>query len=365
MPRRPMRRLATAIAAAGTICALGASAALAAPAATWSHPSSPVPGAFTNDSPAMATVNFPAPIGQGLMVAWRGTGVIGHIHYRYRTPAVGHWSHMGTIPGLAALTSSAPAIGGYFDPLGKGAVLAVWAGHVNNRIWYSQGQTLENGTITWTTPVTLPTSIAYSTTFDAPTVFFPDHSNNVMVVWRAPFNHVRYSIGTPVGRGFTWSQSAVVPGNPPTPVSAHCTIDPCTSDTPAVTEETTSTSTGQIFVFWKQLGTTNLFYSTAVDGPSTDWPNLTWTGPTQVPGAITLLGPAASIPTVNATGPLLLVYKAPFSAHMRYQTLSGSTWSGVARVYGSQSDAAPALLKNVLATTTPGTFGNIILRVYG
>src|SRR5215475_13222426 len=138
MLRSPLTRLTTAVAAGGAACAIGVSAALAAPAAGWSPPSNPIPGVFTSSSPGLSSVTFPSPIGQGLFVAWRGNGVIGKIHYKYRTQTTKRWSHAGIIPG--ALTSSAPAAAGYTDPFGKGAVLAVWAGHGDNRIWYSQGQ---------------------------------------------------------------------------------------------------------------------------------------------------------------------------------------------------------------------------------
>ncbi len=69
--RRPVTRFVSAVSVAGTICAVGAGAAFAAPAATWSGPSKPVPG---------------------------------------------------------ALTSAAPAVGSYIDPLGRNAVLIVWSG---------------------------------------------------------------------------------------------------------------------------------------------------------------------------------------------------------------------------------------------
>jgi hypothetical protein len=360
MFRRPLTRLTTAVAVAGTVCALGAGAALASPAATWSPPTKPVPGALTNNSPALSPVTFPSPIGQGIMTAWRGRGVFGHVFYKYRTPTKHKWSKLGEVPG--ALTSSAPAIGFYTDPFGKGAILAVWAGYGDNLIWYSQGQTRPDGTFVWTTPATLPGTVNYAKSLAAPAVFFPDHSSNVVVVWRAPLNHVRYSIGTPAGRGFTWSQSNVVPGNPPSPTSAHCTIAPCTSSSPAITEQTTSTSTGLIYVFWKQLGTKSVFYSTTPDSSSTNWSHLTWTGPTQVPSAVTSSAPAASVPTVNSVGPLLLAYKAPFSTHVRYQTLTGTTWSAIGHIPGTFTAVAPALYRNVLATTTPTSIGNIILR---
>ena len=363
MLRRPLTRLVSAAAMAGTLCAMGASAAFAAPGALWSGPGQPVPGALTNDSPALSRISFPNPIGQGLLVAWRGRGVAGHVFYKYRTTIRPHWSQTGVLSG--ALTSSAPAVGSYTDPLGRNAVIVVWAGHLDRHIWYSQGETRPDGTIGFTKPAFLPNSIAYASTFNAPTVFFPDHRNVAMVAWRAPFNHVRYSIGVPAGRNFRWSQSAVVPGNPPSPSSAHCTVAPCTSDSPVVTEQTTGTSSGQIFVFWKQLGTRDVFYAATTDDDTTNWSHLSWTGPTQVPGAVTLTAPAASVPTLNSIGPLLLVYKAPFSTHVRFQTLTGTTWSTAATIPATRTAVAPALLRNLLATTTPGTIGNIVLHVYG
>jgi len=119
-------------------------------------------------------------------------------------------------------------------------------------------------------PAILPASVKFATTFNAPTVFFPDHKNVVLVTWRGPANHVRYSVGIPKGRNFSWNQSDVVPGNPPSPTSAHCMNAPCTSATPAVTEQTTGTSSGLIYVFWKQLGTKDIFYSTTTDNHATD-----------------------------------------------------------------------------------------------
>ncbi len=83
-----------------------------------------------------------------------------------------------------------------------------------------------------------------------------------------------------------------------------------------------------------------------------------------MPGAATLTAPAASVPTLNSIGPLLLVYKAPFSTQVRYQTLAGTTWSTIATIPTTHTAVAPALLRNLLATTTPGTIGNIVLHVY-
>src|SRR6266567_9615610 len=130
MLRSPLTRLVSAVTVAGALCAAGAGAASAAPAVPWSGPGRPVPGALTNDSPALSTITFPNPIGQGVLVAWRGRGVAGHVFYKYRTNARARWSRTGVLSG--ALTSSAPAIAAYTDPLGRGAVLLVWAGHADS-----------------------------------------------------------------------------------------------------------------------------------------------------------------------------------------------------------------------------------------
>jgi hypothetical protein len=118
-------------------------------------------------------------------------------------------------------------------------------------------------------------------------------------------------------------------------------------------------------VFWKQRGTTHLFYSTTADDHTTNWSHLSWSGPTQVPGAAALTAPAVSIPQLNGNGPLLLVYKAPFSTQVRFQTLASGTWSSFAVVPRTHTAVTPALQRNILANTTPGTIGNIVLHVYG
>ena len=359
MSRRSMTRLATAVTAAGTICALGAGAAVAAPAASWSGPSAPIPGAFTNNSPALSTVAFPGPIGQGTLVAWRGRGAAGHIFYKFRTPHRG-WSKLGEIPGANAITNVAPAIRGYKDPLGRNALLAVWTGHADHHIWYSQGETRTNGTIGWTKPAVLPKTVALTNTIEGPSVFFPNNRNLVIVAWRAPFNHVRFSIGIPAKRNFKWSNSTVVPGNPPSPTKVHCKQAPCTSATPAIAEVQTGTARGTLYIFWKQLGTRHVFYSTTTDNGATNWSHLVWSGPARVPGAATLLAPTAS--SVRLFGPLLLAYKAPFGTHIRFQTLTKMGWSAVGVVPAARTTNAPALLGGTLAHTKPTSVGNIVLH---
>jgi hypothetical protein len=359
MSQRPVLRLAAAACAAGLTCALGAASALAAPGASWSGPSRPVPGALTNDSPALSSIAFPGRLGQGIIVGWRGRGITGHIFFKFRTRALGHWSAKGEVPGV---TSSAPALRSYIDPIGRNAVLAVWTGHADHHIWFSQGETRADGSINWTKAAILPPSVAYTNTVTGPAVFFPNNTNVVVISWRGPANHVRYVIGKPKVRGFVWSASKVIPGVPP-PTAAHCTLAPCTSATPSIAEAQTGTHTGTLYVFWKELGSHQVFYSTTPD-PLTIATGLKWSAPAQVPGAATTLGPAASVLGVNDFGPLLLTYKAALTTHIRFQTLTSGLWSASAVIPTARTNAAPALLHGLMASTTPTTIGNIIFHVF-
>ena len=364
MLKRPIGRLAAAVTALGTIAALGASAAVATPGATWSHPSRPVPGAITNDSPSVGSIAFTG-LGQGTIVAWRGRSPAGPVFYKFRTRITRHWSKTAVLPG--ASTSSSPVIiqyGGVHDPLSRDAVVAVWTGLFNHHIWYSEGETHPNGTISWTRPAIIPRSVRYAASIEAPSAFFPNNKYVMVVAWRGPANHVRYSVGTPHRRGFLWSQSALVPGGTlGSPV--HCVFAPCTSATPALTEVQNTGLTGTVYAFWKQLGTSKIFYATTIDGPATNWNHLIWTAPVQVPlGAATTQAPAASALRPIINGPLLLVYKGPVGTGVRFQTLTGGIWSPWAFVPGAHTAVAPALRGATLATTTPVSFGRIVLQFF-
>ena len=100
----------------------------------------------------------------------------------------------------------------YVDPIGHNAILAVWTGHLDHHIWFEQGQTFADGTITWTKAAVLPSTVQFTNTTAGPTVLFTNHVYRVILSWRGPANHVRFTVGTPVGRGFNWSNSAIIPG---------------------------------------------------------------------------------------------------------------------------------------------------------
>jgi len=356
-----MTRLAIAAAAAGTICALGASAASAAPHATWSGGRT-VPGAITNNSPAVSSIAFPPAVahGQGQIVGWRARGPAGRIAYKYKVPGLngGNWSATGHVPGD---TSSAPAFASYTDPLGHPAVLAVWTGPADHHIWFSQGETRANGTISWTKEAPLPSSVADTNTTNGPSVLFLNHAFRVVIAWRGPANHVRYTIGKPVRRTFVFSDSTVVTGPTVTPNCKNLGAGPapCTGNTPALAEMNANATTGTVYFFWRQLGTKVVAYGTAADTTAglgaAAFVNT-------VPGAATTEGPAASDLGIDGFKPLLLAYKAPFSTAVHFQTFDGVTWSAAAAVPHTHTAVAPALLLNELATTTPATDGNIVLH---
>jgi hypothetical protein len=345
-------------AATGTICALGASAASAAPNSTWSGPRT-VPGAITNDSPTVSSITFPVAHGQGQIVGWRTRGSSGAIRYKYKVPGLnkGRWSATGKVPGS---TSSAPAFASYRDPIGKFAVLAVWTGPADHHIWFSQGETHANGTISWSAATVLPSKVADTNTSAGPAVMFPNHTFKVIISWRGPANHVRFTVGTPHRRSFLFSDSRVVPGPN---VTANCKNAPCTGNTPALAEVNTSARAGTIYFFWRQLGGQAVLYATTDDSPA-NLAKPAFTAPATVPGAATIEGPAASDTGIDGFGPLLLAYKVPLSTAVHFQTLASGVWSTPAAVPTTHTAVAPALLFNELATTTPATDGNIVLHVF-
>jgi hypothetical protein len=363
MSRRPMTRLAVAAAAAGTICALGASAAFAAPALSW-HGGGVVPGAITNDSPGLSSISFPVPSGTGQLVGWRARGNDSQIFYKYKVPGLhkGKWSATAKVPGT---TSSAPAFGSYIDPLGRTAVLAVWTGPADHHIWYNQGETKANGTISWQKHSTaLPKTVANTNTSAGPAVLFTDHAYRVIIAWRGPGLHVRFVVGIPVLRGFKWGASRVVTGPTVTP-GCKDTV-PCTGNTPALAEVNSNVTTGSIYFFWRQLDTQAIVYSTTPD-TALNLNAPAFTANVTVPGAASLLGPAASDLGINGLKPLMLAYKSALSTAIRYQILTpGPTpaWTVPFPVPAAHTVAAPALLFNELGSTTPGNVGNIALRFF-
>jgi hypothetical protein len=345
-------RLASAAVVGAAVCALGAGTAGAATpalAATWSGRQGPVPHAFTNASPAVTSVLFPGSARPRTLVAWRGQGGR-HIFYEYAPAGPRKWSALASIPG--AKTSTAPSVASYTDPSGRSAIVAVWKNLGSARIFYAQGQTKANGTVLWTAPVPFPAGKFFTTT-TSPTVFFPLHTYRALFFYRGPFDHIRYVVGRPKRRGFVLSPSTVI------------ATSALSSTGAAATEQSVRTARGTIEVFWRALGRAGAVSESTTSDPLTLAKGITWSPVTTVPGARTSSEPAASTLGLHGSGPLLLAYKAPHNVAIRFQTLTAGGWSGSAPVPGSTSTYGPALLRNVLFSTSPAAGGNIFFNVYG
>lgn len=351
MLNRPISRLATVVAAAGTVCALGAAtAAAAAPssARSWSGPKGPVPHAFSNATPGLTRIFLTGTGTNGTLVTWKGK-FDDRIHYEMRIG--GRWSAAQTIPGAAA--SAGPSVAFYPDPTGHDAVLAVWKKLGSTRILYAQGQAHSSGTISWAAPATLPGSLTSTTT--APAVLFPANAphDRVIVAWKGPFDHVRYSVGTPAGRGFTWTPSDWL----------SAALITRTGAAPALAEVQTGTAQGTLYVFWKGYRSYQVRYATTSDPLNLSRSHLTWSTTTVVPRAATGAGPAVSALGAHGAGPLLLADKAPRSLQVRYQTLH-TVWSARRTVPGASTAVGPALLGGQLATTASDISGSIFFRYF-
>jgi hypothetical protein len=340
-------KLAAAVAAASTICALGAASMAGATTTGWGPRLGPVPGAFTNASPAVTGVTFGTSAQNQTLVVWKGDGNA-HIWYS-ATPALGvkkDYSVKAEIPG--ASSTVAPGIAAYRDPNGREAVLAVWRG-ADGYVSYAQGETLAGQKIVWTAVGTLPKSI-YSTTSAAPSVYFAQDRYAAIVSYRGPHNHIRYIEGTPVGRNFKWSSSYEVS---PTAVA---------NSGPSVAEVQTGTGHGVLGIFWRDAATGEVAYASTTD-PLALPGKVVWTY-SVVPGSKTSDNPAASALGLHATGPLMLAYKAPHGTHVLYQELTGTTWSAPAPVPSTSTVYGPALFRGELASTSSAASGNVYFHVF-
>lgn len=359
MLHRSKSWLATA-ATAGTVCALtAAGVAMAAPAASWTGGASPVPNVFTNATPGLAAFYETNVNVAGTFLVYKGQ-LDNNVQYKFKLN--GKWSKgFGTIPG--AHTTTSPAAAFYTDPKGRNAELVVWKRLHSSKIYYSQGEISARGSIRWTKPAELPGG-KYATTTQAPAVFFPLNSAHarVIVAYRGPYDHVRYELGTPSGRGFTWTKTSEWIGK-------GSSADPTTtSAAPALTEILANGgATGTIYLFWKDKSSEAVSYASVPDNAATGLPgakSLPWTLLGQVPGSFSTAAPAVSSVSAHGTGPLLLAYKGPRGEHIRYQVLGTGGWSSVAYVTGRNSTTtrAPALVNGTLANVSPTNSGRVYLH---
>jgi hypothetical protein len=340
-------KLAAAVAAAGTICALGAASMAGATTTGWGGRLGPVPGADTNATPAITAATFgSSPVNQ-TVVAWKGDGNA-HIFYS-ATTALGvkkDYSAKAAIPGAAS--TAAPSLATYTDPNGREAIVAVWRG-AGGLISYAQGETEAGQKIVWTAVNTLPNSV-YNTTDAAPSVTFLLDRYAAVIAFRGPHDHIRYIEGLPAGRNFRWSSSYEVS---PTAVA---------DSGPAITEQQTGTAHGSVSIFWRDAKTHEVATASTPD-PVALPGKVVWTY-SLVAGSATSDNPAAATLGLHGSGSLLLAYKALHGTHVLYQVLTSTGWTAPAPVPSTSTVYGPALFRGELATTSSSSAGNIYFHVF-
>lgn len=366
--RHPKSRLVTAAAVTGTVCALAAAGAASA-STVWSKSAPAIPNAYTNTTPALSQIALTGKNVIGTFVAWKGQ-YDNRIHYKYRI--AGKWSKSEIIPG--ADTNTSPSAASYVTLKGKNSEVVAWKQLHGTKIFYAQGVAQSNGVMNWTKVATVPGG-KYSATTASPAVLFPFNSDGrLLIAWRGPYDHVRTIVASPSGkngRSFYFGKKPtsywIGPGTKSEPTT--------TGGTPALTEISTGATSGTVYVFWKGNSTTApIDYATATDSESTGGlaGNVKWAQQGSVPtGATTVAettaAPAVSSAGVHGNGPLLLAYKGPSGIFIRYQVLTGTSWTEpYAFVTGSnrQTTDGPALLFGLLANVSPTSNGRIFLHHY-
>lgn len=358
MLNRPKSRLVAAAAVTGTVCALAVAAAAAATTTTptWSGRQL-VPHAFTNATPGLAAINLTNTGVRGMFITWKGQ-FNDEVHYQVKIGS--RWSRSFILSGAA--TSAAPSAASYVDPTSHDAVVVAWKQQGSDRIYYDQGQVHSDRTISWTGPKLFTTGSS-TTSNRAPSIFFPLNAvDKVIFAYRGPHDHVRYDVGKPDGRHFTFLGSKVIG----TAADTHTSAAP---DLTEIENQGAQAGTGTIYVFWKNLDAHTISYATTSDplNSSSATPGvLTWSAASLVPGGLTTDGPEASTPELHGFAPLLLVYKGPDGLQVKYQELSanGGTWTTPAPVLSPRSTTAigPALLNGTLATVESNNSGDIYLH---
>lgn len=357
-------KLVTAAAAAGAVVALAASgAAVASPTPLWSTHNPAVPNAYTNTTPGLSQISVGGVF--GTFVTWKGR-FDDNVHYKFRV--AGKWSKSEVIPG--AHTNTSPAAAFYTDLKGLPSEVVVWKQLKGTKIFYAQG-VISGGKIGWTKVATVPGG-KYSATSASPSVLFPLHATHprVIIAFRGPYDHVRYILGTESGkngRGFYFGKKPASNW-----IGAGTKADPTTTGaTPELTEVLSgpADSVGTVYVFWKGDKTTApIDYASTPDNAGSGLEggkSIPWTLLGSVPAAATTGSPAVSSASPNNTGPLLLGYKGPSGFYIRFQTLTGTTWSKVAFVNANNNTTGlgPALVNGTLANVSRTT-GQIYLHQY-
>jgi hypothetical protein len=353
-------KLVTAAAAAGAVCALAASgAAMASPKPIWSGPSI-VHGSYTNATPGLSAYNRGTTV-HGTFLVWKGQGS-NAVYYRFRV--AGRWSKVEAIPGAG--TTAGPAAAFYYNYKHIPSEFVTWKALHSSTIWYATGEITGSGSkLSWSKTRSIAVKgDKYASSESGPAVIFPlnEPSNQVLISWRGPGQHVRYEIGAQNGRYFSFGKSEWISSN----------LSTLTSDTPALAEVIGAGGQGTVYVFWKAAGKgESISYATTPDralgGLEVSKGSVSWSLQGAVPhNASSTSGPAASAIGGHGTGGLLLAYKGPGGDNIRYQLLTTAGWSGYHFVSGKQhyTSLSPSLLNRTLGDVSPTSSGVIYLRNY-
>jgi hypothetical protein len=258
------------------------------------------------------------------------------------------WTAEAAIPGAQA--SSAPAIASYRDPAGQQALLATWRGTTGNLVDYAQGIAEADGTISWTAISALPRSEA--TTTAAPALLMPASPSLAIIAYRDPHGHIRSVVGKPAGRGFRWADSEQVATADVSRSGPALAVMPTGADA--------TTSSPLVTVVWTDDGGAVIINKgLLIDKcPGCPGPDPQW-GQSETLANSEHLGN----PAVSAVGAdLLLTYQSTLANQVMYQTSSGGTWSGPSVVPNAATITGPALLSSLMATV--GSAGSISLYDY-
>ncbi len=319
----------------------------------WSPVLGPVPGAATTATPAVTSVVFPGGQAQTLLFWARANGGSSGSLISYAgsaNPAANTWSS----PALAgkAITVSPPSAATCGNESATRVILA-WEDTQGHQIRFSIGTPQKGGTLSFGPAFPIPGA----TTSDGPTVYCPLHSADIFVTWRAAgHTAIRFVIGSPAAgtTPVTWGQIRSLPKS-------------ASSASPAVTEVSTGSKTGRLYVLWKGPQRVGRIYRTWTSDPLSAKPR--WAAPQAFsPSTRTVAAPAGV--ALGATGgyPLMVIYRVPGST-LRYLILAANgNVNGDYRVPGLTSRTGVAVSEHVVvakAARSPHILLQIIRRCPG
>jgi len=198
----------------------------------------------------------------------------------------------------------------------SGQVIVVWKDVRTSRILYSIGTAGRGDRLAWKGILAIPGAA----TSDGPAVYRPQHSNVIIVTWKAARGSaIDFVVGLHTASGrVKWGKVGVIKGA-------------ATSTTPAIAEASTGGKSGKVYVLWKAPGAAGpIDFATTAD-PVHGSP--TWSAPRALPHTVrTGAAPSAQALGKDKSYPLLVVFRALKGSALLYVTLAkdGKTTSPLA-----------------------------------